>query len=224
MNNRNKIEILKRYILFTIGLFFLALGIAITKHAELGVSPVSSVANVMSCKFTNLSMGTWLIIWSCILILGQILILRRKFQLIQLLQVPLAFLLGWFTDFGMWMVSSIPNDEYIVRLLMVVIGIVILGFGIALTIIADVILNSGEAFVKCIADTIKKEFGNVKIIFDIANVSLSIILSLIFFDFAIVGTREGTIITAFCTGFFVKVFTKLLREPVEKILLSKNKK
>ncbi len=97
-----KDEILKRYILFIISLFFSALGVAFTKHGELGVSPISSVANVMSCKFDALSLGTWLIIWNCILIVGQIAILRKRFQPIQLLQVPLSFLFVWYTYFGMW--------------------------------------------------------------------------------------------------------------------------
>ena len=48
----SKKEIVKRYILFVISLFFAALGVAFTKHAELGVSPISSVANVMSCKYS----------------------------------------------------------------------------------------------------------------------------------------------------------------------------
>lgn len=94
----SKTETVKRYILFVISLFFAALGVAFTKHAELGVSPISAVANVLSCKFTSLSLGTWLIIWNCALIVGQIIILRKKFQPIQLLQVPLSFLFGWFTD------------------------------------------------------------------------------------------------------------------------------
>ena len=121
-----KAEIIKRYILFIISLFFAALGVAFTKHGELGVSPISSVANVMSCRFTSVSMGTWLIIWNCVLIVGQIVILRREFQLIQLLQVPLSFLFGWFTDLGMWMVSSIPVNTYPLRMAMVIAGIIIL--------------------------------------------------------------------------------------------------
>jgi len=106
-----KAETTKRYILFIISLFFAALGVAFTKHGELGVSPISSVANVMSCKFSALSLGTWLIIWNCILIVGQIAILRKQFQPIQLLQVPLSFLFGWFTNFGMWLVSFIPASN-----------------------------------------------------------------------------------------------------------------
>lgn len=213
-----KKEIAKRYILFIISLFFSALGVAFTKHGELGVSPISSVANVLSYKFTAVSMGNWLIIWNCVLILGQIIILRRKFQPIQLLQVPLSFLFGWFTDFGLWLVSFIPAEIYAVRLLMVVIGVVVLGFGISLAVIANVVMNAGEAFVKAVADTARKSFGNTKIAFDVSCVTLSIIMSLIFFNFKIIGTREGTVIAAFGTGLVVKWFTKRLKAPVEKAL------
>ena len=116
-----KKELAKRYILFIISLFISALGVAITKHGELGVSPISSVANVLSYQFPVLTMGSWLIVWNCVLIIGQILILRKKFELIQLLQVPLSFLFGYFTDFGMFLVSFIPADIYVVRLALVVI-------------------------------------------------------------------------------------------------------
>lgn len=211
-------ETAKRYILFIICLFFMGLGVALTKHGELGVSPISSVANVVSLKFTFLSFGTWLTISNCVLLLGQILILRRNFKPIQLLQIPLSFLFGFFTDFGMYLASFIPNDIYIVKLLLVISGIVVLGFGITLGVIADVILNSGEAFVKALADTLKKDFGNTKIAFDVCWVVLSLILSLIFFDGKIVGAREGTILSALLVGVVVKLFRPLLQKPLTKIL------
>lgn len=213
-----KKEIAKRYTLFIIGLFLSGMGVAFTKHGGLGVSPISSIPNIVSIKFDFLTMGTWLIIWNCILIAGQIVILRKKFHPIQLLQVPLSFLFGYFTDFGLWCVSSVPTEIYAVRLTMVILGTATLGFGIALTVIANVIMNSGEAFVKVVADTIHKDFGNVKIVFDIFNVTTAIILSLIFFNFEIKGAREGTVIAALFTGVAVKCFTKLMRKPLERIL------
>ncbi len=214
----SKKETEKRYVLFVISLFISALGVAFTKHGELGVSPISSVANVMSIKLDFFSLGIWLIIWNCVLILGQILILRKKFKPIQLLQIPLSFLFGYFTDFGLWLVGFIPAESYIMRLVMVFIGIVILGFGVSLSVSANVIMNSGEAFVKAISDTTNKNFGNVKIAFDVSCVVLALILSLLFFDFTIVGTREGTIISALCTGLVVKLFRKLTDEPVNRLV------
>lgn len=218
-----KAEIAKRYGLFIVSLFFAALGVAFTKHGELGVSPISSVANIMSYKFDSLSLGTWLIIYNCVLIVGQIIILRKEFQPIQLLQIPLSFLFGWFTDLGMLIVSFIPVNSYPLRLTMVFVGVVILGFGITLSVIANVIMNAGEAFVKAVSDKIHKEFGNVKIAFDILNVVLALVLSLVFFNFTIVGTREGTIISALLTGVVVKFFSKKLRAPLERILTGKNR-
>ena len=213
-----KKELVKRYTLFVISLFISAFGVAFAKHGELGVTPISSVPNVLCYICPALSMGNWLIIWNCVMIIGQILILRKRFQFIQLLQIPLSFLFGYFTDFGLWCVSFIPNQLYPVKMTLVFLGVIVLAFGIALSVIANVIMNSGEAFVKTLADAVHKNFGNVKIIFDISCVVLSIILSLIFFDFKIVGTREGTIITAVCTGFVVKFFQKRLQGPVNNIL------
>ncbi|MDY5022969.1 MAG: DUF6198 family protein [Blautia sp.] len=211
-------ERLTRIVFCVLGLFIAGLGVAVTKKGELGVSPISSVANVLSLKFTFLTLGNWLIIWNCILILGQILILRRRFQLFQLLQIPLSFLFGYFTDFGVWLLSFTKIDAYYMRLLMVFLGTVILGLGISISVIANVILNSGEAFVKAIADTTHKEFGNLKVGFDITCMALAVTLSLLFFDFTVRGTREGTVIAALLTGFVVEFFTKRLRVPMERLI------
>lgn len=213
-----KQELAKRYILFIISLFFSGLGVAITKHGNLGVSPISSVANVMSIKIPALTLGTWLLIWNTILLLGQIVILRKNFQWIQLLQIPLSVLFAWFTDLGMTMVKGIPTNLYIVRILCVFVGTSVLGFGISLAVTANVIMNSGEAFVKAISDTIEKPFGNVKICFDVSCVLMALIMSLCMFDMKIVGSREGTIIAAFGTGLMVKFFLKRVKEPVNSML------
>lgn len=214
----SKKETAKRYMLAIVGLFLMGIGVAFTQHGQLGVSPISSVANVMYVKYDAISLGYWLLIWNLCLILGQILILRKNFQLIQLIQIPLSVLFGWFTDFGLLLVDNIPLTNYFVQLMMVLIGLVILAFGVAVTVTANVIMNSGEAFVKAISDTWNKVFGNVKVVFDVSCVALSIVLSLILFNGIIVGTREGTIISAFCLGFIVKFFQKKLKAPLEKLV------
>lgn len=211
-------EIIKRYALFVVSLFFSAMGVAVTKHGELGVSPISSVANVVSSKYDAVSLGVCLIIWNCLLVLGQIVILRKEFKPIQLLQIPLSFLFGYFTDFGMWCVSHIPVNSYGIRITLVICGIIILAFGVALSVIANVIMNSGEAFVKAIADKTGGNFGNIKIGFDVGCVVVSLVLSLIFFRGKIVGTREGTIITALLTGLIVKLFVKIMSDPLNGLM------
>ncbi len=214
----SKKEVFRRYIVFILGLFFAGMGVAFTKHGDLGVSPISSVANVVSIKFPVMTLGSWLIVWNCVLIVGQIIILRRDFKIYQLFQIPLSFLFGWFTDFGMWIASFIPVPNYFIKLVMLFLGIFVLAFGISLAVIANVIMNSGEAFVKAISDTIHKEFGYVKVAFDVTCVILAIVSSLVFFQGKIVGSREGTIISALLTGLVVKFITKHIRGFVIKAI------
>ena len=213
----SKIEFTKRLLIFTIGLFFSALGIAFSKQADLGVSTVSSVANVLSLKFDFISFGMWSAIMNIAFVLGQIIILKKNFKLFQLMQIPMSFLFGIFTDIGMYIVSFIPTPNYAVRMLLTIAGILILAFGIALAVIADVLYNSGEGLVKAVSDVSGKDFGIVKVAFDIACVLTAAILSIIFFNFKILGIREGTLMAAVFTGFIVNFFTKFLTKPITKL-------
>lgn len=211
-------ELVKRYGLFIISLWFSALGVAITKCGSLGVSCISSVPNVLSLRFTALTIGGWTFVWNTFLVVCQILLLRKNFQKIQLLQIPLSFLFGWFTDVAMLLAVKIPVNSYPMQLFMVVLGVVILAFGITLGVIANVVLNAGEGMVKALADVTGKEFGFIKVRFDVVCVILAVVISLVTFGGKIVGIREGTLIAAFLNGTMVKWYSRRLKEPMNKVL------
>lgn len=211
-------ETVKRYILLVIGVFFIGLGIAAAKGSDLGISPVSSVANVISIKFDFFTVGTWLFLWNCLLIVFQIMILRRGFAPIQFLQIPVSLLLGVFTDIGVALFSFISAESYIIRLILVLIGVLLIGFGITLTVISNTVMNVGEAFVDVVSKKTGKNFGTVKVVFDVTCVLCSVVLSLIFFDFTVIGTREGTVITALSTGNVVRFLNKKLTKPILKLM------
>ena len=87
-------------------------------------------------------------------------------------------------------------------------------------LVSDTIMNVGEALVNVISQKLNKNFGTVKVVFDITIVVLSIILSFVFFG-KLMGTREGTIITACLTGTNVKILSKFIRKPLTKIIEEK---
>lgn len=191
--------------LLIFGLFLSALGVALLKKAALGVSPISSAANIVSIAVPELSLGTWLIIWNCVLIWGQFLILRRDFRPVELLQLPLSVL---FTDLSMSILDFAEPGSYIECFALVVLGTVTMALGISLTVIADVIMNSGEALVKAVSDKTGKAFGSVKIAFDACCVALAVALSFILCG-EILEVREGTLVAALLTGVFVNLFGRL---------------
>ena len=118
----------------------------------------------------------------------------------------------------MLLAVKIPVNSYPMQLFMVVLGVVILAFGITLGVIANVVLNAGEGIVKALADVTGKEFGFVKVRFDVVCVILSLVISLVTFGGKIVGTREGTLIAAFLNGTMVKWYSRRLKEPLNKVL------
>lgn len=72
-----------RYFWFTAGLFINSMGIALITKAALGTSPISSLPYVLSLRFP-LSFGQFTFIINMFFILGQILLLRSRFQPLQL--------------------------------------------------------------------------------------------------------------------------------------------
>ena len=204
----DKPSFLKRLVLLIFGLFLSALGVALLKKSALGVSPISSAANIVSIAVPELSLGTWLIIWNCVLIWGQFLILRRDFRPVELLQLPLSVLFGLFTDLSMSILDFAEPGSYIECFALVVLGTVTMALGISLTVIADVIMNSGEALVKAVSDKTGKAFGSVKIAFDACCVALAVALSFILCG-EILEVREETLVAALLTGVFVNLFGRL---------------
>ena len=102
------------------------------------------------------------------------------------------------------------NPElYPVKLISLIIGCVILGFGVYMEVLADVVMLPGESFVRAIVLTWKTNFGNTKVAFDASMTIIAGILSLFFFH-KLQGVREGTIIAALLVGFIARLFGRLL--------------
>ncbi len=207
-SNSDKASFLKRLALLVIGLFLSALGIALLKKGALGVSPISSTANVISIAVPDISLGTWIMAWNGLLILGQLLILRRDFRAIELFQIPLSILFGLFTDLSTAILGFVEPANYAEQFALVILGTATMGFGISLTASADIIMNSGEALVKAISDKCGTDFGKTKIAFDAGCVVLATSLSLILCG-KILEIREGTLTAALLTGVFINLFRKL---------------
>lgn len=75
-----------RLICYFAGLFIMTAGIAISVKSNLGVSPVSSIPYTLT-RCWGIEMGKATILFHCVLVLLQILILRKSFQLKSLLQL-----------------------------------------------------------------------------------------------------------------------------------------
>lgn len=103
--------LVRRWLFLTVGLVIMSLGVALSIRADLGTSPISSVPYVASL-FSPLSVGTASIVMHCVMILIQILLLRRRYDPVQLLQLPVAVIFGWLTDAAVWVTGAIACGAY----------------------------------------------------------------------------------------------------------------
>ena len=138
---------LKRYIIFLIGLFINSLGVSLITKAALGTSPISSIPYVLSLIFP-FTLGQFTIYFSVLLVVLQLLILRRKFKVEHLLQIPISIAFGYFIDLTMEMLSFVNPQLYIIKIAALLIGCAILGFGVYTELLANVAMLPGESFVR----------------------------------------------------------------------------
>ncbi|MDR1970920.1 MAG: DUF6198 family protein [Treponema sp.] len=198
-----------RYILFGAGLFIMSLGISLVTKANLGTSPISSVPYVLSLKF-NLSFGQFTFIVNGLFILLEIVLLNKKFPKKQYFQIAVTVLFGFFVDVAMDLLFFINPSLYGQKILVLSGGCVVLALGIRMQVSANVIINCAEGLVQIIAEKTGKEFGTVKIAFDMALVTLALVISLVVFG-TIMGLREGTLVCALTVGLITKLFKKIFQ-------------
>ncbi len=187
-----------------VSLFLAALSVGLIIRANIGNSPVSGMVYVLNLSFPSITIGTFTILFNTVLIIGQLLMLRRNFGLVRWLQLPISFLVGGFTDFTVWLTSFIPIPNYYARVVVLMAGCVVSAISVATSVQADVAMNSGEAFVTAMRDTFKRDYGNLKLGFDIGLLCSVALISLLFLH-RIEGIREGTVINALLVGNLIKV-------------------
>ncbi len=210
---RGKKELFRRYVVFIIALFIIAFGTSLSIRANLGSSPISCPPYVLSLiPGTPLTMGEYVICMHVFFILSQILLLRKNYPIIQLLQIVVSLLFGVYTDVTMWMTGLFQFDSttlgYVLRFIQLCIGGGLLAYGIALEVKCDVLMLAGEGFPLAISKVVHADFGKVKIFSDTGLVVVGAIFCLIFFGgwhWELIGL--GTLFSMFYVGFMVRRFS-----------------
>lgn len=193
--------------MYFVGLFIMTIGISISVKSNLGVSPVSSIPYTITCVW-GVEMGKATIAFHCVLVLFQIMLLRKKFKVKNLLQIAVGIIFGYFTTFCNYVVSFLPTPEHLfVRLLMMLISAFVIALGIFFYVPADIMPLAGEGIMQTISELAKIEFSKVKMAFDITMVAISLAACLaILHNLGSVGI--GTVVAAVLVGVLLGMITK----------------
>ncbi len=210
-----KKNLAKRIGMSLFGVIICAISVGIFKIAALGVDPFQSFMAGLDA-IVPIRFGTLYVITNAVLLLFALIFDRHYIGIATFINL---FLLGYITQFTYDLLQKvIVSPSILVRIICLVVGVVIICFGSAFYMTADLGVSTYDAIALIICNTWKKgKFQYVRIITDLICVLLGVGL------FLLSGGKSaaiptiagiGTIITAFFMGPLIEFFNVHVARPV----------
>ena len=188
-----------RSVTYMLGLALLALGIALSVKADLGISPIASVSYCGSV-ITDINYGVATFMLYALFVAAEFALWGRKSRPVELLQLVVSLVFSWVMD---RMLSAIPyvaaDHSFWENVGVLLISVVLIGVGVSWSVKMRIIPNPGDGIVQAIADKVGWELGTVKNVFDISCVVVTVTLSLVFGG-RLIGIGVGTVISMLLVG------------------------
>lgn len=204
-----------------VGIVMLALGGVLTIKSNLGASPISLLPLSIS-KVSNIELGTAAFLLFTIYVIIQMILLKKEFKSIQLLQILFAVLFGKLMNFFNVIIQINADDMY-VRILLCTVAFLLTAIGIVFTITARIVPVAPDGLTQAIGLKTNMDFGKAKIYLDCLVVAISIIL-LFLNNKGLDGVGIGTILSAILVGRIVFMINRNYKNNLEKLMFATNQR
>ena len=193
---------------------------ALTMKADIGLGSYDALTMSISVM-SGIKVGTVGMIMNVSCAFLQIILMKKDYKPILLLQLVYSWLLGLTINLFYYDIfASLSFSSYIVRLLVLLAGILILSFGVGLTMSSGMVGYPLEGSCLQIGKKIGRPFAKVRQ--DVDFICIFIILILYFFFGGPLSIREGTIIFAVAFGPLMGWNMKRMADSVTKWCDSKH--
>lgn len=208
---------LRQNVCLLVSLFFLAFGVALCVRSDLGSSVISSAPYAFYLAgerglSPDWSLGMYTNLLNVMLVICQIIILRKQYRFIQLLQLLIGVVFGVLIDISMALTAIFISAELIPRLILMLIGSSLMALGVAMEIRCASVTMPGEGVPAALSKVTGKSFADMKILTDIFLVLMAVVTSILFFgtwQWNIVG--PGTLFAMIYIGVAVKFISRHLK-------------
>lgn len=198
---------------YVVGIVLLALSAAMMAASDFGVSMVVAPAYILHLAisqylpFFSFGMAEYTLqLVLLILMVGTL----RQFRLSFLFSFITAVFYGFILDFFVFLVSFIPADIMVARLLLFVIGMFMGSAGVSMIFHTYIAPEVYELLVKEVSAKFKINIHKFKTGYDCCSLLLSVALSFAFFGlWHFEGVKLGTFVVAALNGFLISRWTKL---------------
>lgn len=222
------VNIVKQLICYVLGLLIITIGINFSKMSALGITPVSSIPRACE-QIWGLTLGNTTMIIYILLVVLQLVILRKQFKIVNALGIIVTFVFSAMVDFtgtdpnafGHLLLNFPRPEGYVMKFIYMLASLLISGIGVFIYLRPKWVPMPAEGLAGAVATVSGKPFGDCKTMVDTTMVVIALILQLVFLggigSFLQPGVvvREGTILAAIGVGQIVKILAKRFGEPMD---------
>lgn len=206
-----------QHVLLLFSLELMTIGVDLCIKSCLGSSVISSIPYILTLAGGDdmafpLTVGGYTIAMNFFFVICQILVLRRRFQLVQLFQLVIGYVFGWLIDFNNVWLEPLVCDTLLWQILCQLAGCLVMGVGITFEVKCGSVTMPGEGITIAFGLVTGRPFAKVKIMVDTMLVIGAVACCYIFFGrwiWSVVG--PGTLFAMLFVGFVVKVLTPRVR-------------
>ena len=218
-----KNNIVARWLVGTLGLVLIALGVALSLKSNLGTAPPSCPPAVLNLKWTAISFGTFTWMMHLLFIAAQMAMRRKVLDVHYLVQLAAAFVFGYLCDACIWLLHGVEISSYLMKIVLILVAVLLTAVGIRLEVIGKTWILAGDQVVDTFSDVTGIKFSNAKIGEDVLLVALSAAFAWICFGSPFghgeeIVIREGTLILAALTGLCMKLTDPLVDKVFKPLL------
>ncbi len=196
---------MKRFIIYVVGLNFIAAAVVLNIRYDLGVAAFSSVMYAVA-EIYHISLGTATIICYMIFVFMQC-VLSKRITLTYALEIPLSLVFGLLTDVYDFLIPDF-NLGLVPGALCFFLTMFVTALGVFLCVKSRLILTPVEGIVQTISDVFKFPFSMVKNVYDVSLVAISALLCIVY-DAPFYGIGAGTVLSALAIGRIIKIYEKV---------------
>lgn len=205
---------IKKSIITIVGVIIVGFGVSMSLKGAIGVGAWDAFGQTISLM-TGIKVGYLSIMLNISCVVAQILILRKEFKIIQILQIGLAIVLGVVINFFFYTVlSSVVINQYYISFIFAVVGIVICAFGVSMVMAINLCPLPLEGLCNAISKKINYPFGKIRQLVDVISIVVILLMAVIFKLELMV--REGTVIGMLIFGPLLTIFMKKITPYLDK--------
>ncbi|MCC5890849.1 MAG: hypothetical protein JJU01_09775 [Alkalibacterium sp.] len=197
--------------LFSAGI---SLSITFMLKAAVGVGAYDAFMQSLSL-LSGIQIGTISMFLNFLFILGQLIILKGKFEYHRLLQIPLSIFIGIMVNFFYYnLFATVQLNNYVVSMTAYILALVLAAFSVSMVMVLNLVTFPMESLCMALTKVVPLSFAVIRQVADILYVVVAVALTFAF-DLP-PSVREGTVIGMLIfgplIGFFIEKVHPILTE------------